>query len=92
LLSSQDLSKRARIGALTLHALYSGEEITANWRQGSQDALNRRLLAEIDPENKLPPEERARRLEYARKAHFASLAWKSAKARRAKKAASHERK
>jgi hypothetical protein len=41
-----------------------------------------RFEREVDPEGVLPLEERARRAEYARKAHFADLALKSARARR----------
>ncbi|WP_232110599.1 hypothetical protein [Nocardia wallacei] len=37
---------------------------------------------EVDPHGALSPEERARRAEHARKAHFARLALKSAQARR----------
>jgi hypothetical protein len=40
-----------------------------------------RFEAEVDPEGILPPEERARRAEFARKAYFAGMAFKSAKAR-----------
>ncbi|MGF2945831.1 hypothetical protein ACQV26_11935 [Mycobacterium sp. Lab-001] len=36
----------------------------------------------VDPDGELTPEERARRAEHARKAHFKRLALKSAKARR----------
>ena len=38
----------------------------------------------VDPEHKLPPNERACRAESARKAHYQRLALKSAKARRLK--------
>ncbi|WP_245612650.1 hypothetical protein [Actinotalea ferrariae] len=37
---------------------------------------------QVDPEGTLAPDERARRAEHARKAHFARLALKSARARR----------
>jgi hypothetical protein len=51
-------------------------------------AADRRFEDQVDPERTLPPSERARRAEHARKAHMYSLALKSAKARRQRKAAS----
>ena len=58
---------------------------TAPARAAAQDALAERLLAEIDPESILSPDERARRLGHARSAHFARLALKSAKTRRVRR-------
>ena len=49
-------------------------------------AANTRFEREVDPNNELPPAERAKRAEYARKAHFTRLALKSAKVRRARAA------
>lgn len=43
-----------------------------------------RFEKQVDPDGVLPPEERARRAEHARKAHFQRMALASAKARRAK--------
>jgi hypothetical protein len=52
-------------------------------RQGLQAKFER----EVDPEGgKLSPQERAKRAEYARKAHMQRMALKSAKARRRRKA------
>ncbi len=45
-------------------------------------AFAEKFERQVDPDNKLTPEERARRAEHARKAYFAKLALKSAKARR----------
>lgn len=45
-------------------------------------ALTSKFERQVDPDGVLPPKERARRAEHARKAHFARLALKSAKARR----------
>ena len=44
----------------------------------------KRFEDEVDPDRKLTAEERARRAEQARKAYFAKLALKSARARRAR--------
>lgn len=63
----------------------------ASWANTSDRAARtaparERLLArfedQVDPDGVLSPQERATRAEYARKAYFASLALKSARARR----------
>jgi len=71
-------SLRSRIGAYTLHALYDPRETTAKARATFLSRFER----EVDPDSVLPEAERARRAEYAKKAHFARLALASAKARR----------
>jgi hypothetical protein len=43
-----------------------------------------RFEREVDPDGLLPPEERARRVESARRAHMQRIALASAKARRAR--------
>jgi hypothetical protein len=45
-------------------------------------AMLERFERQVDPNNALTPAERAKRAEYARKAHFSRLALKSAEARR----------
>jgi hypothetical protein len=45
-------------------------------------AFMRRFEDQVDPDRRLDPEERARRVANAKKAYFAALALKSAKARR----------
>ncbi len=45
-------------------------------------ALMAKFERQVDPDDSLPPDERARRAEHARKAYFARLALKSARARR----------
>jgi hypothetical protein len=50
---------------------------TANARKAMLDKFER----QVDPDGKLPPAERAKRAEHARKAHFKRLALKSAQAR-----------
>jgi hypothetical protein len=42
---------------------------------------------QVDPDGTLPPAERAKRAEHARKAHFKRLALKSARARSSRRAA-----
>jgi hypothetical protein len=48
----------------------------------AREAFNRRFELQVDPDGVLPPDERARRAEHARKSYFLSLALKSATARR----------
>jgi len=74
---------RARIGGLSLHAKYDSRDLTAPGRAAFLGRFDR----EVDPDGVLPAAERARRAESARRAYFAKLALKSAKARRARKAA-----
>lgn len=83
-LSPERAAMLGRIGAYTLHARHDAKETTAKARETFLSKFER----DVDPDGTLPPEERTRRAEYARKAHFARLALQSAEARRAKRAAS----
>lgn len=67
---------RARVGAYSLHS--QGKTNTGPARA----AYNARWDREVDPEGILPPAERAKRAEAARKAHYSRMALASAKARR----------
>jgi hypothetical protein len=67
---------RARIAAHRQHA--QGKTNTAPARAAFLDRFER----EVDPDGTLPPDERARRAEHARKAYFLDLARKSAAARK----------
>jgi hypothetical protein len=72
------MALRGRIGAHELHARHDPRETTANARATFLASFE----AKVDPGGSLPPAERARRAEHARKAHFARLALASARARR----------
>jgi hypothetical protein len=72
---------RARLGAFSLHA--QGKTNTS----AARAAYDRRWDREVDPDGVLPPEERARRAELARKAHYTRMALQSAKSRARKTAA-----
>ena len=76
-------SIRGRIGAYALHARHDPRETTAKARA----TFLERFEIEVDPERTLPPEERQRRAQAARKSYFAKLALKSAKKRRKSKTA-----
>ena len=79
----EEMARRGRLGAAVLHSKYDGRQLTA----ASRAVFLARFEAEVDPDGVLPPEERAKRAEHARRAYFAGLALKSAKARRSRKAA-----
>lgn len=74
----RDMALRGRIGALKLHSTHDSREITAPARR----AFLARFEAQVDRDGTLPPAERARRAEYAKKAYFTRLSLKSAQARR----------
>lgn len=80
-LTPSQRTMRARIGGLRLHALHDTAVVSAPGRMAAATKLEARLLAEVDPHSSLSPAERARRLESARRAHFARLAYLSARSR-----------
>jgi hypothetical protein len=71
-------SLAARIGAHSLHARYDSTELTGPARAGFLARFER----EVDPEGRLPQEERARRAQHALQVHMLRLAVKSAQVRR----------
>ena len=81
-LSPAERTLRARLAAHTMHARNDPQAITANARA----AFLAKFEREADPQGVLSPEERQRRAEHLRNAHFARLAFASAKARRDKRA------
>jgi hypothetical protein len=81
MLTPSEAALRGRIGAYKLHSMYDPRETTAKARETFLSRFER----EVDPDGTLPEPERLRRAEAARKAYFASLAYKSAKARRSRK-------
>ncbi len=67
-----------RIGAHTVHSLHDSREITAPARRAFLDKFEQ----QVDPDGTLDPQERAKRAEHAKRAHFQMLALKSAAARK----------
>lgn len=82
-LTPSERKLRAQVAAHTSWA--NTEDRTARTAAGTKALLDK-FERDVDPDGKLPPAERAKRAESARKAHFARLAFKSAQARRLKKA------
>jgi hypothetical protein len=81
-LSPAERTLRARIAANEKWARTDPVEGTAKARAKFLASF----LDEVDPDRKLPEAERLRRAENARAAHFTRMAFKSAKARRQRKA------
>jgi hypothetical protein len=81
-LTPEQRSLRARIASHSSWARTS--DLTARTAP-ARAAFLERFEREVDPEGALPPADRARRAEHARKAHFQRLALASAKARAGKR-------
>jgi hypothetical protein len=58
-----------RLGALKLHATHDSTELT----KPARAAFLARFEREVDPDGVLPPEERARRAEYAKRDYMTRL-------------------
>lgn len=77
-LEPSERSLRGRIGAYRLHATHDSRETSAAGRAAFLASFERL----VDPDGTLPAAERERRAAHARSAHFAKLAYLSARARR----------
>lgn len=77
--SNGEASLRARIASYSRWAMTSDRTAAT---AAARSSFESRFLKMVDPEGKLPLEERAKRAECARKAHFTRLAYLSVKARR----------
>ena len=76
-------SLRARLAAHAMHAKHDSRETTRAAREAFMATFER----QADPEGVLAPEERRRRAEHLRKAHYARLALAAATARRRRREA-----
>src|ERR1700677_1121206 len=72
---------RARAAAYRLHSLYDSRELTAK----APASFNDRFARQVDPNNELSEGERGGGPECPGRAYFASLAARSAQARRARR-------
>lgn len=75
-------SERSLLGQLAAHTSWARTEDRAARTAKARQAALARFEREVDPNCELPPAERAKRAESARKAYFAQLALKSSQARR----------
>jgi hypothetical protein len=78
---------RALRGRLAAYESWAKTEDRSARTAKARMAALERFEREVDPNNELGPAERAKRAEFARKAHFTRLALKSAQARRRKSGA-----
>lgn len=85
-LTPEQIAMRGRLAA---HVRWSKEDPRPNAERG-QAGLLARFEREVDPTNQLPPDERRRRAESARKAHMTRLAYASSKARSKAKPSAQE--
>lgn len=82
-MTEEQRKHRARLGAHTSWA--NTTDPAARTAAGRKAALER-FEKEVDPDGVLPPEERARRAEHAKKAFYARIQLASANKRAARKA------
>lgn len=80
-LTSEQRRLRAEIAA---HGLWAKCDDRTAQTALARDAFDRRFVDDVDPNRTLAPEERARRVEHARKAYFKRLALASSRARAAR--------
>jgi len=77
-LSPGERRTRARLAA---HTSWANTADPTARTQAGRDTFLKRFEDQVDPDRRLSPEVRAKRAESAKKAYFAQLALKSAKAR-----------
>ncbi len=75
-------AERTLIARLAAHSLHARVPDPAAHTAPARRAFLDRFERQVDPAGVLPPNERRRRAEHARKAYFTRLALASAKARR----------
>lgn len=79
-LTPEQRALRARIAAHAMHRLHDPRETTAKARAAYRTSFEE----QVDPDRLLPEAERARRVQSARKEHFARLSYQSSRARSAR--------
>lgn len=75
------------IASLAAHRRWAATENRTAATAPARKAFEARFDRQVDPDNVLPPQERARRSANARRAYFIGLALRSARVRRAATAA-----
>jgi hypothetical protein len=79
-------SDRSTIAKIAANTRWANETDRSAATQPARDGLTRKFENQVDPDRSLPADERAKRVDSARRAHFQRLARKSAQARRGKRA------
>lgn len=83
-------SERALHASIAAHESWAHTPDRSARTAPARAALMASFERKVDPDGTMPPDERARRAEHARKAHFQRLALKSARARRQAREATTE--
>lgn len=78
------MSDRSQAAKIAAHTSWARTEDRTARTAPARRALMAKFEQQVDPSGRLSAEERARRAESARKAHFQAMALASAKARRKK--------
>lgn len=81
-MASPHSSERVMIAQLAAHTRWSQTDDRRAATEPARRAFDDRFMRQVDPDGVLPPDERARRADSAKKAYFQRLALKSAQARR----------
>jgi len=89
--TAEKSSRHQSAGRIGAHRKWATTDDRSAATQAARDGLYRRFEDEVDPDRVLPPEERAKRVESARRAHYTRIAMKSAASRRAKSEARKKR-
>jgi hypothetical protein len=76
---------RSQIAKIAANTRWANESDRSAATQPARDAMRLKFERQVDPEGRLPADERAIRAESARRAHYQRLALKSAQARRQKR-------
>jgi len=79
---STTAAERSTLARLAAHESWAATPDRSARTAPARAAMLARFELQVDPDGTLPPIERARRAESARRAHFTRLALKSARARR----------
>lgn len=80
--TSLTASERTQRSSIAAHESWAKTDDRAARTAAAREAFTNQFERQVDPNGTLPPEVRALRAQSARKAHFARLAFLSAKARR----------
>jgi len=83
-LASSNANERRMIARIAAHTSWAKTHDRAARTKAARSRFRDRFYDQVDPNGELPPEERERRAENARRAYFTALALKSAQARRRK--------
>jgi hypothetical protein len=79
------MSHHSQAGKIGAHSRWAKERDRSGATAPARAAMFRKFEDQVDPDRVLPVEERAKRAESARRAHYQRLAMKSAQSRAAKR-------